>query len=357
VANPRRAVNSRTCIFFEFNHPMKETSRMINRRTLTRATLACAASAAALALGTSAAMAQANDYPARQVTIVAPLAAGGPADSLIRPIAEKLSKVWGKPVVVDNRTGAGGMIATQLVSRAEPDGYTILLNLTSIVQNLSLYKKAPYDLKDLAPVSQIGRQPMSLSVSGQSPYTSAQALVSAIKANPANFNFGSFGQGSTGHIFGELFRRSVGVDMPHIPYRGDAQLLPDLMANRVSLAFVAASTAQIRREDKSLNILGVTGPKRFDSMSDVPTLGELGFKGFELVGWYGLFVPAATNPQIVQKISADVGQVLKDPEIQERMRKLVIEPVGTTPAEFSKILASDHAKWGELIQRFGIQLE
>jgi tripartite-type tricarboxylate transporter receptor subunit TctC len=328
---------------------------MINRRTFTTAASALAAALGSLAM--PAAHAQALDYPAKQVTIVAPLAAGGPADSLIRPIAERLSKMWGKPVVVDNRTGAGGMIATQLVSKAEPDGHTVLLNLTSIIQNLSLYKKAPYSLSDLMPVSQIGRQPMALAVSTQSPYRTSEELASAMKARPADFSFGSFGQGSTGHVFGELYKRTLEVEIPHIAYRGDAQLLPDLMANRVSMAFVAASTAQLRREDKSLRILGVTGPKRFDSMADVPTLGELGFKGFELVGWYGLFVPAGTNPRIAAKISADVREVLKDPEIQSRMRNLVIEPVGTTPAEFATILSTDHAKWDKLIKGFGIQLD
>ena len=298
-----------------------------------------------------------SSYPIKPVTIVVAYPAGGGADTMIRPIAEALSTQWKQPVVVDNRPGANGIIATQLVSKAAPDGYTLLLNLTGIVQNLSLYKKVPYDpFKDLQAITQLGTQPMGLAVAPASPYRTVGALLDAARAAPGKFSYGSFGTGSTGHIYGELLRSTAKLEIPHVPYKGEASMLPDLIGGRIQLGFVSVSTAATHR-DKSLRILAVTGPRRIGTMADVPTLAELGYKGFEAVGWYGLFAPAGTPKPVVEKIAADTRAVLQSPVIVARLRDQAIEPTGTSPDDFTRLLRADYAKWDGLIKTFKIELE
>lgn len=313
---------------------------------------------AILAALASAPGAHAAPFPAKTVTIVVPYAAGGSADALIRPVAERLSRLWGQPVIIENKSGANGIIATQAVMRAEPDGHTILLHLTGIIQNVSLYKKLPYDpFRDLAPVTQVGKQAMGIAVAASSEYTSIPAVIAAAKAKPADFAYGSFGIGSTAHIYGELFKSTQKLDMSHMAYRGEAPMLLDLMGGRIPLGFVSAATAVTRNKDKSLRILAVTGGERIRGLPDVPTLGELGYKGFDLVGWYGMFVPAATPKAVAEKISADVRAVIAQPEVASRMRDLAIEPTGTTPTEFAGLLKTEYGRWNSLIKQFNIELE
>ena len=327
---------------------------MTNRRSILRA-VACAA---ALPIAFTAHVHASTAWPSKAVTIVVPYQAGGSADAMIRPIADKLSRIWRQPVVVDNRPGANGIIATQAVMRAEPDGHTILLHLTGFVQNASLYRKIPYDpFNDLAPVTQLGTQPMGLAVAPSSSYASVREFTAGLKAKPADLSYGSFGTGSTGHIFGELLKSNLGVDMPHVAYRGEGPMLVDLMAGRVTVAFVSSATAATRQKDKSLKILAVTGPHRLASLPNVPTLSESGLKGYDLVGWYGLFLPKGAPRDVVEKIAADARGVIMLPDIVARMRELEIEPTGTSPAEFGKILRADHAKWDGLIKQFKIELE
>lgn len=327
---------------------------MTSRRSILGAAACVAALSSALAVHAQAS----NPWPGKAVTIVVPYQAGGSADVMIRPIAEKLSHIWKQPVVVDNRTGANGIIATQAVMRAEPDGHTILLHLTGFVQNASLYRKIPYDpFRDLAPVTQLGTQPMGLAVAAASPYASVKELAAGLKAKPVDLSYGSFGTGSTGHIFGELLKSNLAVDMPHVPYRGEGPMLIDLIAGRLTVAFVSSATAATRQKDKSLKILGVTGPNRLPSLPNVPTLTESGLKGYDLVGWYGLFLPKGAPQSVVEKIAADARSVIAQPDIVARMRELEIEPTGTSPAEFGRILRADYAKWDGLIKQFKIELE
>ncbi|MFS8977770.1 tripartite tricarboxylate transporter substrate binding protein [Cupriavidus necator] len=323
-----------------------------------RTLLCLLALAPMLAMQPAGAAPPASSYPAKPVTIVVPYAAGGATDAMIRPIAEALSTQWKQPVIVDNRPGANGIIATQLVSKAAPDGYTLLLSLTGIVQNLSLYKKVPYDpFKDLQAITQLGTQPMGLAVAPASPYRDVGALIDAARATPGKFSYGSFGTGSTGHIYGELLRSTAKLEIPHVAYKGEAPMLPDLMAGRVQLGFVSASTAATRHRDKSLRILAVTGPRRIGTMADVPTLAELGYKGFEAVGWYGLFAPAGTPKPVAEKIVADTRAVLQSPAIVARLRDQAIEPTGTSSDDFTRLLRADYAKWDGLIKTFKIELE
>lgn len=297
-------------------------------------------------------------FPSKAVTLVVPYGAGGSADVMARSLADKLAKAWAVPVVVENRSGANGIIATQLVMRAPADGHTILMHLTGYIQNASLYKKLPYDpFTDLLPVTQIGTQAMGLAVSAQSPHKDVKSLLAALSGDPSKGSYGSFGAGSTGHIFGELLRAGTQSTMPHVPYRGEAPMIPEIMSGRIDLGFVSAATASERQADGSLRILAVTGPSRQPSLPDVPTLTEAGLKGFDLVGWYGLFVPKGTPTATVERISADAKAALSRPEMVYRFRQLAIEPRGTTPQAFATILRDDFRRWDDLIKRFNITVE
>lgn len=287
-----------------------------------------------------------------------PYGAGGSADVLARSLADKLSKTWGVPVVVDNRSGANGIVATQALMRAPADGHTILMHLTGVIQNASLYKKLPYDpFTDLAPVTQIGTQPMGLAVSPKSPYKDAPSLVRSLSGDASKGSYGSFGAGSTGHIFGELLRSATNSTMPHVAYRGEAPMIPEIMTGRVELGFVSAATAVERGADGTLRILAVTGPKRQPALPDVPTMDEAGLQGFDLVGWYGLFVPKGTPVKIVERISEDTRAALARPEMVYRFKQLAIDPTGTTPKQFESIMRDDYRRWDALIKRFNITLE
>lgn len=313
--------------------------------------------AAGLALTVSPALAQ-PAFPGKAVTLVVPYGAGGSADVMARSLADKLSKSWNVPVTVDNRTGANGIVATQAVMRAPADGHTILLHLTGMIQNASLYKKLPYDpFKDLVPVTQIGTQAMGLAVSPQGPHKDVKSLVKALSAAPDKGSYGSFGAGSTGHIFGELLRSTVASTMPHVAYRGEAPMIPEIMTGRVELGFVSAATASERGADGSLRILAVTGPKRLPALPNVPTMAEAGLKGFELVGWYGLFVPPGTPSSTVQRIAADTRAALSRPEMVYRFQQLAIDPKGTSPQQFEATMREDFQRWDELIKRFHITLD
>jgi tripartite-type tricarboxylate transporter receptor subunit TctC len=329
-------------------------------RALGIATAAALVTLAAATFASPAAIAQSapNAFPTKAVTLVVPYGAGGSADVMARSLADKLSKSWSVPVLVENRTGANGIVATQSVMRAPPDGHTILMHLTGIIQNVSLYKKLPYDpFTDLVAVTQVGTQAMGLAVSPQSPHKDAKSLVNALAGQPGKGAYGSFGAGSTGHIFGELLRTTASSTMPHVAYRGEAPMIPEIMTGRVELGFVSAATAAERGKDGTLRIIAVTGPTRQPALPDVPTMAQAGLKGFDLVGWYGLFVPKGTPAATVERIAADTKAALSRPEMVYRFRQLAIDPRGTTPQEFETIMREDFRRWDELIKRFNITLE
>lgn len=322
-----------------------------------RALAALASLAAGLLMAAAPAGAQAP-FPGRAVTLIIPYGAGGSSDVLARSLADKLSTAWGVPVVVDNRTGANGIVATQTLMRAPADGHTILMHLTGVIQNVSLYKKLPYDpFTDLVPVTQIGAQAMGLAISPKSPYKDVRSLVKALQADPAAGAYGSFGAGSTGHIFGELLRSNVRSTMPHVAYRGEAPMIPEIMAGRVDLGFVSAATAAERGADGTLRIVAVTGPSRQPALPAVPTMKEAGLDGFDLVGWYGLFVPKGTPSAVVDRIATDTRAALARPEMVYRFKQLGIEPRGTTPQQFEAAMRDDFQRWDALIKRFNIKLD
>ena len=319
--------------------------------------LRCLTAAAVTTLAISQAFAQVT-FPSKPVTLVVPYGAGGSADLLARSLADKWSKSWNVPVTVDNRTGANGIIAIQSLMRAPADGHTILMHLTGVIQNASLYKKLPYDpFADLVPVSQIGSQAMGLAVGPESPYKDVKSLTRTLGADPAKGAYGSFGAGSTGHIFGELLKTTVGSTMPHVAFRGEAPMIPEIIAGRLDLGFVSAATASERGVDGSLRIIAVTGQKRLSTLPNVPTMAEAGLAGFDLVGWYGLFVPKGTSANVVKRIASDTKAALTLPELVYRMKQLAIDPLANTPEQFESAMREDFRRWDGLIKRFNITLE
>ncbi|WP_084360873.1 Bug family tripartite tricarboxylate transporter substrate binding protein [Hydrogenophaga palleronii] len=308
-------------------------------------------------LSTSLATAQA--FPSKVVTLVVPYQAGGSLDVIARSIANKVSKTWGQPVVVENRPGANGMIATQSVIKAPADGHTILYHITGIIQNPLLYKSVSYEpLVDVAPVIQIGGQAMGLAVPGKGTITSLDQLVQDGKAKAAKgHTYGSVGVGHTGHIWSELLASEKKFQATHAAYKGTPALVIDVVADRIDWAFLSSAEAVVRVSDNSVKILAVTGTDRVKQLPGVPTMRELGYPGFEMVGWHGLFVPAATPKAVVLKIENDVRAALADSELQKVLETQVIQSTGIGAEEFSKVMRNDQARWAMLIERFNLQAE
>ncbi|MCK9490400.1 MAG: tripartite tricarboxylate transporter substrate binding protein [Xanthomonadales bacterium] len=301
----------------------------------------------------------AQPFPSKAVTIVVPYQAGGSLDAIARAIANQLSKTWGQPVVVENRPGANGMIATQSVIKAPADGHTILYHITGIIQNPLLYKSVSYDpLVDVAPVIQIGGQAMGLAVPGKSPIASLDQLVQDGRAKGTKgHTYGSVGVGHTGHIWSELLVSEKKIQATHVAYKGTPALVIDLVSDRIDWAFLSSAEAVVRASDNSVKILAVTGAERVRQMPTVPTMRELGYPGFEMVGWHGLFVPAPTPKAVVSKIETDVRAALAAPELQKVLETQVIQGTGLGAEAFGKLMRDDQARWAALIKRFNIQAE
>lgn len=318
-----------------------------------------AASAIALALACASSMSAGQDFPNKPVVLYSPYQAGGMVDVIARPLAAKLSKMWGQPVVVENRPGANGVIATQALMKATPDGYTLLYHLTGMVQNPLLNKNVTYDpIRDVQPVAQIGAQAMGLVVPVKSTVRSVSELVAdGKKKSTAGHSYGTVGIGHTGHIWSELLTAEAGFQGTNIVYKGASPLLVDLMSDRMDWAFLASSDAVDRSQSGSVRVLAVTGAARMKQLPDTPTMGETGFKGFEMVGWHGVFAPARTPAAVVAKIERDVLAAMKDPEIVKVMENLVITPTGVGSSQFAQVIRQDQANWSELIKRFKIQVE
>ncbi len=312
-----------------------------------------------LSVMSAGAAAWAEAFPSKPVTIIVPYQAGGSIDAIARPMANKLSKIWGQPVVVDNRTGANGLIATQALIKSAPDGHTILYHITGIIQNPLLYKSVSYDpLVDIAPVIQIGGQAMGLAVPGKSPINSVDELVKDAHAKGAKgHSFGTPGLGHTGHIWSELLVAENKVQGTHVPYKGTPAQVMDLIAGRTDWAFISSAEAVVRASDNSVKILAVTGTDRVKQLPQVQTMRELGYPGFEMVGWHGLFVPAKTPRPVIDKIEKDVRAVLEDTDIQKVLEAQVIQSTSYGADEFAKVMRNDQANWSALIKRFNIQAE
>ena len=314
---------------------------------------------AALLLGCLPLMAAAQGaYPHKPIRMIVPYPPGGPTDVLGRIVAQKLSESLGQQVVVEYRPGASGMIGAELVAKAAPDGYTLLTNASIHVINPSLYPKMNFDaLRDFAPVSLIAQVPLILVVNPGLPVKSVQELIALGKAEPNRLNFGSSGNAAAPHLAGESFKIATGIQMQHVPYKGSAPARTDLIGGQVQLIFDSMPSAMPHVKSGKIRALAVTTAKRSPTVPELPTIAESGVPGFDISTWYGVWAPAGTPKDIVNKVSAEIAKALQQPAVRERLAALGAEPVGNTPEEFAAYCQSELAKWSKIVRESGARAD
>ncbi|WP_020202856.1 MULTISPECIES: Bug family tripartite tricarboxylate transporter substrate binding protein [Cupriavidus] len=334
---------------------------MNRRATLRLAALACAALCAPLALTalpTSAAHA-AEAYPSRPIRLVVPFTPGGTTDILARLVALKLGEALGQTVVVDNRPGAGGNIGAEAVAKAAPDGYTLLMGtLGTQVTNQFIYARMPYDSgKDFAPVTLVANSPNVLLTNATLPVKSVAELIALAKQQPGKLNYASTSTGGSPHLSGELLDSMAGVKMQHVPYKGAAPAMTDLLAGQVNLMYDNLPSALAQIQAGKVRALAVTTPQRAPVLPDVPTVAESGLPGYVVNSWFGLLAPAGTPAALVARIQQAVARILATPEVRQRVEQLGAVPGGDTPAAFAAVIRADTEKWSRVIKNAGIQAQ
>ena len=304
----------------------------------------------------AAAPAQADTYPAKPVRIIVPFAAGGVADLLPRLVGQKLSEKWGQPVVVENKAGASGNIGMAEVARSAPDGYTLGLAPTGNLTVNQFLFKLPFDTaKDLAPITVLATSPNVLVIHPSVPARNFRELVAYAKSNPGALNFASPGEGSGAHLAGELLNLEAGVRTTHVPYKGIAPAVNDLLGGQVQMMFAGISTVLQHVKSGKLVAIAIASPRRSAQLPDVPTVAESGLAGFDVTSWYGLVARAGTPPDIVAKIHRDAVEALSSEDVRAKLSGLGLEPLGNSPAEFERMIADESRKWGDIVRRAAIQ--
>jgi tripartite-type tricarboxylate transporter receptor subunit TctC len=325
---------------------------MTTRRGLTRGLLAGAA-----ALASGGRLAFANDYPTRQVKVIAPFAPGAATDTCARLVAQGLAERWNKPVIVENKIGASGTIAAAAVAQSPPDGHTLLLStIGTSATNPLVMANVPYDtLNDFTPISLFAMVSMLVVVHPSQPFQSIAELVAYAQKNPGRLNCGNGGIGSSPHLASLLFESLAKVKFEQVAYSGVAPMIPDLLANRVNLSVGDASTFLPHVRSGALRALGVTTATRFEGLPDVPTVAEAGIKGYEASAWYGVVGPAKMPADIVAKLSTDIAAVARQPEVRQRLAPLAAVTVGSTAPEFATFIRAEYDRWSRLVKEAGIK--
>ncbi|MGA7487727.1 MAG: tripartite tricarboxylate transporter substrate binding protein [Xanthobacteraceae bacterium] len=303
--------------------------------------------------------AAATDYPTRPVALVVAFPPGGASDVLARLLGRKLEQMLGQPVVIDNRPGAGGNVAAEGVAHAAPDGYTLLAGNNAILAtNAALYKKINFDpAADFAPVGLIGSQANILVVNPAVPARTMAELIALAKANPGKLNFASSGHGLAAHLAGELFKAEAGIDIVHVPYKGAAPALQDVIAGHVQMMFATASSVVPHIRDGKVRALAVATLKRTAVLPDIPTIDELGLKNFDATTWHGLVVPARTPGEIVVTLNRALAAALADPGVKKSLGDLGVDIIGGTPDDFAAYIKSEIPKWTAIIKASGAKLD
>jgi tripartite-type tricarboxylate transporter receptor subunit TctC len=307
-------------------------------------------------LGAAGAAAQ-SGYPEKPVKILVGFTPGVAPDITARLLADKFSESWGKAVVVENITGAGGNIATDRAAKSPPDGYTLLMGgNSSIIFNPGIYEKLPYDpVKDFAPITQVFIAANVLAVPGDSPVKSLAHLITLARAQPGKLAYGHAGVGTSQHLAGELFKAMAKIDLQPVAYRGSTAIMPDLVAGRLTLCFCnVVNVMPLAREGK-LRVFAVTSLKRSGVVPDLPTMAESGFAGFEAVPWFGLMAPAGTPPAIIDKIHRETVRLLALPDLRKRLEELGLDVIGNSPAEFAALIKAELPQWAKVIKDAGIK--
>lgn len=320
----------------------------LNRRHILSTLAALATGPAATLVRPAAAQAA---WPVRPVKVVVPFAPGGATDVVARLWAQRISQVWGQSVVVDNRPGAGGNLGADVVAKAAPDGYTLLMASGSITINPSLYAKMPFDTqRDLVPVSNVAQGPMLVLVRDGSPYASLAELVAAAKARPGALNFGSAGLGTQTHLAAELLASAASIDLQHVPYKGEGPALTDLVGGQLELVVSNFAGGSALVAPGKLRALAVTAGARSPNMPNVPTVAEAGVSGYEASGWFGLLAPTGTPAEVVNKVYRDTAAVLADQALKDRLFALGMSAVASTPADFARQMDTELARWANVVK-------
>ncbi len=333
---------------------MTTAARRITRRAAVAAACVSAATAALLPLSAGA-----QNYPAKTITIIVPFAAGGTTDILARIVAQGMGSELGQPVVVDNRAGAGGNIGGQLAARAPADGYTLFMGTVGThAINAALYKKMPFDpIKDFAPLTRVANVPNLLVANPSQPFKTVPELIAYAKAHPGKINFGSSGSGSSIHLSGELFKSMAKVDMQHVPYKGSAPAVTDLLGNQIAIMFDNMPSAIQHVRSGKLRAIAVTTATRSPELPDVPTVAESGVPGYEATSWFGMFAPAGTPAPVVAKLNATIVKVLAQPEIKKKLAEQGAEAAGETPEQFAAFIQKESVKWGKVVKESGASVD
>lgn len=322
------------------------------KKTFTRRMTLAALSSLAL-MGAAGVHAQ-TVYPSQPIKFIVPYPAGGATDVLARMVAQKMQESWQQTVVVENKPGAGGTIGNNQVAKAPADGYTVLFGIVALVQQISLMK-LPYDpIKDFAPISRVAISPSVLAASPTLPINNLAEFTSLVKANPGKHSIGSYGPGTSAHLQGALLNLQTGMDLMHVPYQGGAPLVTAMIGGQLSSAFFDAGSS--KQHLPKFKLLGVTGTERLSWLPNVPTLKEQGLNSYEPMGWFGLFLPAATPKPVVDKFSAETQRILKLPDVREKIEAMGLIPGGETTENFAKVMKSDAEVYARIIRDAKITL-
>jgi tripartite-type tricarboxylate transporter receptor subunit TctC len=310
-----------------------------------------------LMLVAGAAAAQ-GSYPVRPIRVLVGYTPGGATDIVARILAAKLQEALGQPVVVENKPGAGSNIASEFVARSAPDGYTLLVGSIANATNMVAYKNLGYDtLRDLAPVTQLMSAPSVLAVHPSFPAKNLQELIALAKRDPGKYAFASTGSGGSPHLAGELLKLRAGIDLIHVPYKGAAPALSDLLGGQVQMAFQTALSAVPHLQSGQLRAIAVAANKRLPQLPNVPTMAEAGLPDFEVSSWNGLFAPARTPPEIIARLHSEAVKALAAPDVREKLLAQGAEPVGSTPEEFRAYIRAEIEKWGRVIRASGARVD
>ena len=297
-----------------------------------------------------------QDYPKQPIKLVLPFPPGGPTDLLTRLVSVKMGNALGQNFVIDNRAGASGMIGAEAVARAAPDGYTILSNASLHIITPIVQPKMRYDaIKDFAPITQLADVPLVLVVNNASPIRTVADLIALAKSQPEPLNFGSPGAASSQHLAGESFKLTAKVPLQHVPYKGSAPALTDLMGGQIQLMFDSMPSAMPFIKSGKLRAVAVTTAKRSTALPNVPTVAESGLPGFNISTWYGLWAPRGTPASIVNQLATQAAQALKQPDVHKQYVDMGAEPVGSTPEEFTKYITAERAKWEEIVRKADVK--
>ncbi|MEY2660560.1 MAG: putative extracytoplasmic binding receptor [Pseudomonadota bacterium] len=310
-----------------------------------------------LALSGGLAMAQ-DKYPVKTVTLIVPQAAGGANDAIARVIAQKLTEQTGISFVIENRTGAGGNVGAAAAAKTRPDGYTLMLTADSVmVINPALYKTTGFDtLKDFEPVASVATAGYVLVANPSFPAKNVSELIALAKQQPGKINIGSAGNGTLNHLIGEMLGKEAGIDLVHVPYKGAAAAVTDLVAGQVQVSVQSLPSSIAFIKNGKINVLGVVNPKRIAALSDSPTIGET-LKGFGTTPWYGLFAPAGTPKAIVAQLNAEIAKALESKDVQERLAGVGCEPYKSTPEQFSSLIRADLVRWAGIVKSSGASID